>query len=221
MSCKPLLLISLILLGFLNLTSSCSSDISIFTPGVLIIEIPNVENREDNERLVRDLTGLILLDGVLYSGYLMSYSVDQVLINKRGYYQGKLEGRSTSYYQSGALRDNRPYKNGKKHGEHKGWYENGQLKFHYFFEDGLSVGNHKVWYKNGSPFKDMNYKKGRPFGSQKVWRSDGKVRANYVIRENGRKYGLAGLKRCTKIDSDTKIIDPYTGKEKDISNVFE
>ena len=40
---------------------------------------------------------------------------------------------------------------------------------------------------------------------------DGKYRSNYVITENGRKYGLVGLKRCKKIDGETENIDPYTG----------
>ena len=33
----------------------------------------------------------------------------------------------------------------------------------------------------------------KPFGSTKVWRKDGKLRSNFVIRENGRRYGLAAV----------------------------
>jgi antitoxin component YwqK of YwqJK toxin-antitoxin module len=43
--------------------------------------------------------------------------------------------------------------------------------------------------------KDFNYKKGYENGSQRMWWSDGKIRANYVIK-NGKKYGLLGYKIC-------------------------
>ncbi len=56
---------------------------------------------------------------------------------------------------------------------------------------------------------EINYLNGKPFGSTKIWRKDGKLRSNFVIRENGRRYGLAGIKRCTKINIKEEIIDPY------------
>ena len=53
--------------------------------------------------------------------------------------------------------------------------------------------------------QDRNYVNGKAMGAQKVWRKDGKIRANFVIRENGKKYGLMGMKRCTKIDAKTNV----------------
>ena len=58
-------------------------------------------------------------------------------------------------------------------------------------------------------FSEINYLKGKPFGLTRVWRKDGKLRSNFVIRENGRRYGLAGIKRCTKIDTKKQILEPY------------
>ena len=46
-----------------------------------------------------------------------------------------------------------------------------------------------------------------------MWRPDGKYRANYVVRENGRSYGLTGLKRCKKIDGKNEVIDPVKRTE--------
>ena len=82
-------------------------------------------------------------------------------------------------------------------------------KFEYFFIKGLSEETHYQWYENGQLYSEINYLNGKPFGSTKIWRKDGKLRSNFVIRENGRRYGLAGIKRCTKINIKEEIIDPY------------
>ena len=71
------------------------------------------------------------------------------------------------------------------------------------------MGKHIQWYDSGQIYSEINYLNGKPFGSTKVWRKDGKLRSNFVIRENGRRYGLAGIKRCTKIDTEKQIIEPY------------
>ncbi|MFY0652844.1 MAG: hypothetical protein JXQ96_12450 [Cyclobacteriaceae bacterium] len=177
------------------------------------VTIPETEISTEDPGLSRDDEGKQRLNDKLYSGYLISSYNDGTIAARHGYLDGLQAGMSNGYYANGTKKYERPYLNGEKHGEHFGWYENGQLMFHYYFEDGLSVGNHKDWYDDGSPFKDYNYKKGHPFGAQKMWRTDGKLRANFVIREDGRKYGLTGLKRCAKIDSETKNIDPYKGKD--------
>lgn len=168
-----------------------------------------IEMAFNDPYISKDSLGRYLFKGKIFSGYLTSCFKNGQLTKRHGYHEGIQAGMSIGYYPNGNIEYKRPYVQGEKHGEHLGWYNNGQLKFHYFFEDGLSIGNHKDWYEDGKPFKDSNYKAGHPFGSQKMWRTDGKIRANFVIREDGRKYGLTGLKRCTKIDSETKNIDPF------------
>ena len=177
------------------------------------IEIPRLEIQKKDSLLSKNQKGLLLYKSQPFSGFLISTNQENVLTEKVGYYDGLKEGNAFTFFESGKIASERPYKSGKKHGIHKSWYENGQQRFEYTFVDGKSVGNHKVWYEDGSLFKDFHYKNGKPFGSQKVWRNDGKYRANYVIRENGKKYGLTGIKRCAKIDTKTENIDPYTGTE--------
>lgn len=177
-------------------------------------QIPMVELLESDARLSRADDGTIMLDTVKYSGYLLVYYPDSTIKSRKSFYQGRLEGDFVSYYRNGQVFSQRPYHQGEKHGEHLGYYENGQLQFQYYFVDGLSQGTHKTWYPNGDLKMEMNYVDGRERGLQRVWRLDGKMRSNYVVRENGRKYGKLGLKRCAKIDSETGDIDPYKGSIK-------
>lgn len=191
----------ILLVGSFGLFTSCES-------------IPDIETTISDDRLSKDVNGLLLFSMEPYSGYVTVFDRDANLINKKSYLDGEQEGVSEAYYANGKLRYSRPYKKGKKDGEHIGWFGDGKKKFHYVFQHGLNEGNHKEWYADGSLAKDFNYQSGRPFGSQKVWRRDGKIRANYVIRENGKRYGLMGIKRCTKLDGETQEIDPYLAQER-------
>lgn len=178
---------------------------------LLIPEIPAIELQEGNSQLSRTRAGVILLDSVKYSGYLVTYYQDSTIKTKKSYFQGRMEGDFISYYPNGQTHSQRPYHLGEKHGEHVGFYADGQLMFKYYFVNGFGQGTHKEWYPNGDLKAEMNYTDGKEMGAQRVWRLDGKMRSNYVVRENGRKYGMLGLKRCAKINSETGDIDPYNG----------
>ncbi|MAJ50166.1 MAG: hypothetical protein CMB82_00925 [Flammeovirgaceae bacterium] len=175
-------------------------------------KIPGIEIEKENLGLSWDQSGNRRYLGKLFSGYIVQKNQKKVLLNKTPFHKGLQEGNMLGYYDDGTKRHQRPYLHGKKHGIHLGWYSNGRLKFEYHFENGKNVGNHKEWYPNGSPMQDRNYVNGQAMGAQKVWRRDGKIRANFVIRENGKKYGLMGMKRCTKIDTKKQMLDPYKGK---------
>lgn len=176
------------------------------------IFIPDLEIDESDERLELSRRGILSLDSVPFSGYLIRHYPNGQLKSRKGYFEGKQEGDAWIYYADGKVYSQRPYRNGEKHGEHLAYYPNGQKKFQYYFVNGLGEGTHLEWYEDGSPRREMNYKDGKEFGAQKMWRTDGKIRSNYVVRENGRQYGMLGLKRCTKIDSETGDIEPYQGE---------
>lgn len=176
------------------------------------IIIPEIRIEEGDQRLVLSQRGMMLLDSVPFSGYLFSNYPNGQLKSIKGFYQGKQEADAWMYYPDGKIFSQRPYRAGEKHGKHLGYYSNGQMKFQYYFEKGFGQGTHFEWYEDGSPRREMNYKDGKEFGAQKMWRTDGKLRSNYVVRENGRQYGMLGLKRCTKIDSESGDIEPYEGE---------
>ena len=173
--------------------------------------IPSTFISDDNPKLNYDSKGSLNYGNNLFSGFLVKKNVDGELIEKKGFCRGHMEGKSVGYYENGNKKYKRFYKEGKKTGKHIGWFKSGQIKFEYFFKDGLSEQKHSQWYDNGMLYSEINYLNGKPFGSTKVWRKDGKLRSNFVIRENGRRYGLAGIKRCTKIDVKNEILEPYTG----------
>ena len=173
--------------------------------------IPNIE-KEWSEHFVID-NGRVLQDSTLFSGYIVAYQEGR-LIARTGYLDGRQHGDMLLYYPDGSLKQRRPYVHGEKHGEHLGYHPSGQLAFKYYFVNGKSEGTHFEWYEDGHLRAEMNYADGYELGQQRVWRPDGKLRSNYITRENGRQYGMLGIKRCTKIDSETGDLDPYTGKEK-------
>ncbi|PIB37203.1 hypothetical protein BFP72_18210 [Reichenbachiella sp. 5M10] len=158
-----------------------------------------------------DHQGFSFLKDSLYSGYTIEKDRNGNLKKKSPYLNGKMEGTMIGYYPSGDTLYTRPYHLGEKHGIHRGYYPNGTLQFRYIFENGFSQGHHQEWYADGSQKMDLHYLDGKERGLQRVWRPDGKMKSNYVVRENGRKYGFLGLKRCSKIDSETQNIEPYTG----------
>lgn len=170
------------------------------------------ELRVNVDELTHDTRGVYYYQDSVFSGFAIDLSDSKVLKSVASYFNGKLEGDLVGFYPNGDTAYIRPYHLGEKHGDHLGYYRNGERKFHYYYENGFSQGNHKFWYMNGNLKEDLNYVDGKEFGSQRVWRPDGKLRSNYVVRENGRKYGILGLKRCSKIDSNTENIDPYKGQ---------
>ncbi|WOK07354.1 hypothetical protein RT717_01800 [Imperialibacter roseus] len=172
--------------------------------------IPDIEIVESQETLSRDLEGRLHHKDRLFSGYLVEYYPDGTLKTRSAYSGGLLESVSYGYYPTGEVMYARLYVKGEKHGTHAGYYPDGSLKFRYHFVAGKSVGNHQEWYENGLLAKDLNYVNGQPFGSQKMWRPDGKIRSNYVIREDGRRYGLVGVKRCKNIDTELEQITRLT-----------
>lgn len=178
------------------------------------VSIPPTETSEKDGALTTNQMGIVLKKGSPYSGYLLAHNDEGKLTSRRGYLNGKLQGEWTTYFSNGKVETKRTYNEGEKHGEHYGYYVNGQLRFRYYFEHGLGQGTHMTWYADGQQSGEMNYKDGHELGPQKVWRPDGKLRSNYVMRENGRRYGLIGLKRCSKIDSDSGDIDKYKGNLK-------
>ena len=171
---------------------------------------PNMVVLIGDSNLQYDTGRKLFYDNNLFSGKLVSQTKEGIVLHKKEYRNGLLDGKSFGYYPSGKIRFKRTYQKGKKNGVHIGWYESGQKKFEFVFKKGLSEGTHYRWYDTGAPYSEINYQNGKPFGSTKVWRKDGKLRSNFVIRENGRRYGLAGIKRCTKIDTKKEVIEPYT-----------
>ncbi|MBU2914919.1 toxin-antitoxin system YwqK family antitoxin [Reichenbachiella agariperforans] len=167
--------------------------------------------------LTHDHRGVYYYGEKPFSGYAFELYENGEIKKESSYYEGKLEGNMIGYYSTGDTAYVRPYHLGEKQGDHLGFYPDGRPKFSYQFEQGLSEGIHRAWYPTGLLKMELNYQNGKEAGLQRVWRMDGKLKSNYVVKDNGRKYGMLGLKRCSKIDSETQNIDPYLGVQLTVS----
>lgn len=192
------------LVWLLLLLASCNQKVQEKSPEVVI---PNDTIEVTDERVNNKVDTLFYAQKP-FSGTMIHRFQNGNIETTTQYFDGVKHGDYKGYYQNGALKFDRPYQFGEKHGVHRGYYVSGAKQFEFLFENGLSIGNHFEWYESGQVFRDMHFENGRERGSQKVYRPDGKLRANYVVRENGRKYGMVGVKRCTNLDTEEEKLDP-------------
>ena len=64
------------------------------------------------------------------------------------------------------------------------------------------MGQIKFGLKSGLLIEEGNFKEGYEFGVQKTWYLNGKVKSNYIIKNN-RRYGLLGTKNCVNVSNET------------------
>ena len=164
-------------------------------------EIESVAVVPKIEILVSDSTlsmqqGLLYLKDKPYSGLVISRYSNGKLASKNGYLSGKLEGKQEKWFENGALQEIRFYKTNRKVGKHESWYQNGQKRFEYFINNDVPVKTHREWYQNGQLFTYNTYNDaGQLEGLQQMWFDNGKIKANYVVK-NGRRFGFLGAKGC-------------------------
>ncbi|WP_025740476.1 toxin-antitoxin system YwqK family antitoxin [Aquimarina pacifica] len=123
------------------------------------------------------------------------------------YTQGRKNGYEKQWYTDGSLAIERFYTKGIKTGIHKGWWKNSNPKFVYpFNSEGAYDGKLSEWYSNGQPYRVFNYSNGNEAGPQKLWKKDGRIKANYEVR-NGERFGLIGLKKCYTVTTNSNEIN--------------
>lgn len=157
--------------------------------------VPKVETLASDSTLSMQQRHLYLKDKP-YSGFVTDRYANGKLASKEGYLNGKLEGKQEKWYENGAIREVRYYTANRKVGKHEGWYQNGQKRFEYFINNDVPVKTHREWYQNGQLFTYNTFNNaGQPEGLQQMWYDNGKIKANYVVKE-GRRFGLLGAKGC-------------------------
>lgn len=78
------------------------------------------------------------------------------------------------------------------------WWENGNKQLHYFFEADEYTGTCREWNENGLLVKQIHYLSGHEERAQQWWYDNGKIKANYIIKD-GRRFGLLGTKNCINV----------------------
>ena len=142
----------------------------------------------------------------LFTGVLEHVDPVSMTLNVSIYKSGKKNGLQTKTYTNQVLAEKRFYSNGLKTGIHNGFWESGLPKFEYHFNtNGYYHGSFKEWARNGQLTSAFNYLNGKEDGPQQMWTAQGKIRANYFVR-NGERFGLVGLKKCFTINVDDQRI---------------
>ena len=139
----------------------------------------------------------------LYNGYIYQLYEKGDTQFIFGYVNGLEEGIFKKWYPNRQIQEVRFYHRGKKNGTCTNWWDNGNKKFEFSTIDDLYEGKFSEWNREGKLIKDFNYRHGQEQGSEKLWWNDGTIRANYVV-DNGRKYGLIGLKLCRNVYDSLK-----------------
>jgi antitoxin component YwqK of YwqJK toxin-antitoxin module len=143
--------------------------------------------------------GLLLVNNKTFSGTLFTlFPETKDTSTIENYVSGKEHGEWRKYYPSNKIKEKRFFTNGKKTGEYIVWWENGNKQLQYFFTNDEYEGTCKEWNETGFLNKIMNYKKGHEDGHQQCWYDNGKIKANYIIKD-GRRYGLLGTKNCINV----------------------
>ena len=107
------------------------------------------------------------------------------------------------YFSNGKLQESRRFDIGKKEGDYLGYYNDGSKNFIFQFKNGEYSGTNKVWTKGEALIEEENFKADYEQGVQKRWYLNGKIKSNYIIKNN-RRYGLLGTKNCITVSDSIK-----------------
>lgn len=97
----------------------------------------------------------------------------------RAYYENKIHGIATAWYENGTIGERIEYQYGKKHGSTKIWWENGTRFFEGNYDNDLRTGTHTYWYENGNKREETVYLNDQKNGVYSAWYENG------VLQETG------------------------------------
>jgi len=119
-----------------------------------------------------------------FTGKYIEYSVfgQEKKRAEKNYKDGKRDGFSTLWYESGQMQSKATYKGGKQNGIETVWYMNGQKGSEGNYTDGKRNGLWTKWYTNGPKWKVINYKAGKKDGLLTVWSDDGTITKKATYR---------------------------------------
>lgn len=159
--------------------------------------IPNIEVVKHSKKL-QNKNGILYLDTMPYSGYVIEKFSTGVLKSKASYWQGRKEKWSYTWFRNGIKNTARHYVNGQKVNVHKGWWPNGSIRFIFQYKNGVNEGEQLHCFSNGVLAQRQHYVNGREAGRQSMWNESGKIIANYVVKNNKR-YGIVGRSDCVSV----------------------
>jgi antitoxin component YwqK of YwqJK toxin-antitoxin module len=112
-----------------------------------------------------------------FTGKYIEYSVfgQEKKRAEKNYKDGKRNGLSTLWYESGQMQSKANYTGGKQNGLETVWYMNGQKGAEGNYKDGKRDGLWMEWHTNGPKWKVINYKGGKEDGLWTEWSDEGTI----------------------------------------------
>jgi antitoxin component YwqK of YwqJK toxin-antitoxin module len=185
-------LVSRLLFCFFFILSSCSKHEN-------ILRISSVDSELNLAKNV------VVYKGLPFSGQAYAlYPKSSDTLWTRNYKNGLKNGVWKRHYPAGELKEKRRFVNGKKEGDYFGYYLGGAQNFIFQFNNGEYNGTNRIWTKKGLLIEEGNFNNGYESGVQKTWYLNGKVKSNYIIKNN-RRYGLLGTKNCVNVSNDLLV----------------
>ena len=197
-------LLLLLVVGIAGLITACTFPETSPSVTSTLDSAPSVNAGEvDADRLSRDAAGLIVLDGVPFTGTRLAHKTG-ALVERSAYVSGLRHGLTERWHPDGTLGYRATYLEGRRNGTVETWWPNGirHSKSHYV--QGTADGVQREWYRSGTLFKELHLVKGREEGLQRAWRENGALYTNYEARD-GRIYGLKRANLCYELD-DEKLV---------------
>jgi antitoxin component YwqK of YwqJK toxin-antitoxin module len=147
--------------------------------------------------------GSLYLDGVGFTGVLVSEYPDGGARSEIHYINGLRDGDSNRWYVDGSKSSRTVFVAGLREGDAIGWWPNGQMQFIRSYSTGLLEGESLEWNENGQLRYRQNFTAGQEDGLQQGWHDDGEPSFAYEYRD-GRRYGVLGSKPCFTVTTDAR-----------------
>lgn len=186
---------------FLQCSSKEENGISLFLNNSTIVSDEKwLSFSADNAQISFENTG-VFYQGKPFSGTLFRLDPQtQDTLKFESYLKGNRHGKWIQYFPGHVLKEIRTFDQGKKTGVFVQYFPTGKKQQEYHFQNDEYQGLAREWNERGILIREMHYDAGHEEGSQKLFYDNGRVRANYVMK-NGRRFGLLGTKNCVNVSS--------------------
>ena len=173
--------------------------IAVLLCGCSATDKPSMKRFNEATLHVQNVAGVLMENEQPFTGIIYSLAPNEKdTTTVVSFVNGLEDGEWRKYFSNRKPMEKRFFEKGKKVGVYTAWWPNGKLRLLYHFSNGEYEGSCRDWNEEGVLVAEMNYKAGHEEGPQKQFYNNGRVRANYVIKD-GRRFGLLGTKNCVNV----------------------
>lgn len=124
-------------------------------------------------------------------------------------------GTHKTYNWDGSVATSAVWKQGKKDGSSQAWYESGTEQWQKFYKEGKRQGKWRLVYKEGNPWINVNYSEDKLNGKAQSWNRGDSTKTKEAIYNNGN--CISG--DCSVLDVPAPSQDTSTAVQAEIKKV--